>query len=291
LETESPWMQSEKKMQSMKAETDDLYKKIADYDEATKESNGVSEQYEMNIRDTGKKVQKFDHAMEETMEKLQSSNAKMEEAEKDFKDKDEDVNAQNRRVLLLEEESRISVDKLATTIMKLALMSKEADNIVKSSRHWESKTMNNEVEIEEIDIQLREARRIAGDNEMKYDNLARSLAMMEDELKRAEERVKNAEARVVVIEDELSAIGENQKALEVSEEKARRREEKYQEQIKQINMRLKQSDSRSEYAEMNISKLHLRIDELEDEIIREKLKINAVSGQLDDTFNEMLNKY
>ena len=131
----------------------------------------------------------------------------------------------------------------------------------------------------------------ASDNEMKSDNLARSLAMMEDELKRADERVKNAEARVVVIEDELAAIGENQKALEVSEEKARRREEKYQDQIKQIQIRLKQSDSRSEYAEMNISKLHLRIDELEDEIIREKLKINAVSGQLDDTFNEMLNKY
>ena len=37
--------------------------------------------------------------------------------------------------------------------------------------------------------------------------------------------------------------------------------------------------------------LNIRIDELEDEIIREKLKINAVSGQLDDTFNEMLNKY
>merc|ERR1712172_276745 len=91
-------------------------------------------------------------------------------------------------------------------------------------RHWESKTMNNEVEIEEIDKNLREARRIAEDNEMKYDNLARSLAMMEDELKRADERVKNAEARVVVIEDELAAIGENQKALEVSEEKARLRE-------------------------------------------------------------------
>merc|ERR1711910_261928 len=178
-----------------------------------------------------------------------------DEAEKDFKDKDEDVNAQNRRVLLLEEESRISVEKLATTVMKLAHMSKDADNIVKSCRHWESKTMNNEVEIEEIDINLREARRMASENEMKYDNLARSLAMMEDE---------------------LAAIGENQKALEVSEEKARRREEKYQDQIKQIQIRLKQSDSRSEYAEMNISKLHLRIDELEDEIIREKLKINAV---------------
>merc|ERR1719299_68706 len=215
----------------------------------------------------------------------------MEEAESEFKDKDDDVNAQARRVLLLEQESTISVEKLATTVMKLALMSKEADNIVKGCRHWESKTMNNEVEIEELDKNTREARRIGTDNEMKYDNLARSLAMMEDELKRANERVKNAESRVGVIETELGNIGENQKQLEISEEKARKREEKYQEQIKQINIRLKQADSRSEYAEMNISKLHLRIDDLEDEIIREKMKINAVSSQLDDTFTDMLNRY
>merc|ERR1719445_779112 len=192
---------------------------ISSMEDKTKDCNKESDQFEVMIRDMGKKVQKFDTSMEEIMEKLQLSAAKMDEAEKDFKDKDEDVNAQNRRVLLLEEESRISVEKLATTVMKLAHMSKDADNIVKSCRHWESKTMNNEVEIEEIDINLREARRMASENEMKYDNLARSLAMMEDELKRADERVKNAEARVVVIEDELAAIGENQKALEVSEEK------------------------------------------------------------------------
>merc|ERR1712203_488151 len=130
-----------KKMQSMKAETDDLYKKISEHEEKTKDSNKESDQFEMMIRDMGKKVQKFDTSMEEIMEKLQLSAAKMDEAEKDFKDKEEDVNAQNRRVLLLEEESRISV-------MKLAHMSKDTDNIVKSCRHWESKTMNNEVEIE-----------------------------------------------------------------------------------------------------------------------------------------------
>merc|ERR1719410_2189223 len=72
---------------------------------------------------------------------------------------------------------------------------------------------------------------------MKYDNLARSLAMMEAELERAGERVKNAESKVVVIEDELGSIGENQKQLEISEEKARKREEKYQDQIKQIHWR------------------------------------------------------
>merc|ERR1719206_1289906 len=191
----------------------------------------------------------------------------VEEAESEFKDKDDDVNAQARRVLLLEEESRISVEKLATTVMKLALMSKDADNIVKNCRHWESKTMNNEVEIEEPDKNTREARRIGADNEMKYDNLARSLAMMMDELKRADERVKNAESRVAIIEDELGAIGENQKQLEVSEEKARRREEKYQDQIKQINIRLKKARRREEKYQDQIKQINIRIDELEDEII------------------------
>ena len=65
-------------------------------------------------------------------------------------------------------------------------------------------------------------------NETKYDNLARSMAMMEDELNRTDDRVKVAESRVVDVEAELQNIGNNQKQLEVSEEKARQREEKYQ---------------------------------------------------------------
>merc|ERR1712098_496743 len=208
-----------KKMQSMKAEIDDMYLKISEYEASAKNSNDISDKFDADIRDTGKKVQKMETAMEEIMEKLMASNVKMEEADKEFKEKEEDVNAQNRRVLLLEEEVRIQVEKLATTVMKLAHMSKEADNIIKNARHWESKTMNNEAEIETLDNNRREAAKIGSDNEMKYDNLARSLAMMMDELKRAEERVKNAESRVVVIEDELQSIGENQKQLEVSEEK------------------------------------------------------------------------
>merc|ERR1712242_651475 len=164
-------------------------------------------------------VQKLECWMEETMEKLQQSVSKMEEAEKEFKDKDDDVNAAARRCVLMEEELRIQTEKLAVTIFKLANMSKEADNIVKGSREWENKTMNNEVEIEDLDKKMREARRIGSDNEMKYDNLARSLEMMMAELGRAGERVKNAESKVIVIEDELGSIGENQKQLEISEER------------------------------------------------------------------------
>ena len=62
-------------------------------------------------------------------------------------------------------------------------------------------------------------------NETKYDNLARSMAMMEDELNRTDDRVKVAESRVVDVEAELQNIGNNQKQFEVSEEKARQRED------------------------------------------------------------------
>merc|ERR1711988_2012404 len=135
-----------KKMQSMKVEIDDMYNKCKEYEDATKEANNASDKNDIDIRDVGKKVQKMETKMEEILEQLQASNSKMEQLDAE---------------------------------------SKDADNIVKGCRHWESKTMNNEVEIEELDKNMREAKRIGADNEMKYDNLARSLAMMEDELKRA----------------------------------------------------------------------------------------------------------
>merc|ERR1711874_92803 len=77
--------------------------------------------------------------------------------------------------------------------------------IVKGMREWENKTMNNEVEIEELDKNMRSARSIGTDNEMKYDNLARSLAMMEDELKRAEERVKSLKSWLLKMSSMLLA--------------------------------------------------------------------------------------
>merc|ERR1719447_240037 len=116
----------------MKFDIDALYAKNAEYEEDIRQSNAISDQFDIQIRDTGKKVQKFETAFEEILEKMTASAAKMDEAEKEFKDKDDDVNAAARRVVLME------------------------------------------------------AKRIASDNEMKSDNLARSLAMMEDELKRAE---------------------------------------------------------------------------------------------------------
>ena len=76
-------------------------------------------------------------------------------------------------------------------------------------------------------------------------------------------------------------VGENMKQLEQSAEKAVEREEK----------KFKTTEGRFEYGEMNITKLNQRIDDIEDEIFREKLKIKKVADELGETFDDMLAHY
>merc|ERR1712133_102893 len=104
--------------------------------------------------------------------------------------------------------------------------------------------------------------------------------VQEDECKRATERAELAEGKLKDVEHELETVGENMKQLEISAEKATEREE-----------RLKQAEARYEYGEMNITKLNHRIDDIEDEIYREKLKVRKISDELNDTFDDMLTNY
>merc|ERR1711923_657781 len=109
----------------------------------------------------------------------------------------------SRRIMLMEEEAKKADGNLAETVTKLALASKEADAILKQVKYFENKTMNNEVEIEEADKNLRETTKMASDNEQKLDELSRKLGVQEEELKRAIERAEMAEGRVRDVEQEL----------------------------------------------------------------------------------------
>ena len=101
--------------------------------------------------------------------------------------------------MLMEEEAKKADGNLAETVTKLALASKEADAILKQVKYFENKTMNNEVEIEEADKNLRETTKMASDNEQKLDELTRKLGVQEDELKRANERAELAESKYYLL--------------------------------------------------------------------------------------------
>merc|ERR1712029_890851 len=57
------------------------------------------------------------------------------------------------------------------------------------------------------------------ESDIKYDEVARKLAMVEGDLQRAEDRAESGENKIVDLEEELRMIGENLKALEVAEKK------------------------------------------------------------------------
>merc|ERR1739838_1054478 len=280
-----------KKMQSLKGETESLYATIRGFEDATKEATARADQADCDIRDYGKKVQNLEIGYDETNDKLTKATESLEEAEKQFKEVEGDVSALTRRIMLMEEEDKKSADNLCTTITKLALTSKAADNVLKAVKVVESTCMNNEVTIEELDKNLRATIKVAVDNEQKLDELSRKLGVQEAELKRGLERAELAEKNLKGIEEELETVGENMKQLEKSAEKALEREEKLVEKIFTLQSKYKVTEARFEYGEMNITKLNQRIDDIEDEIYREKLKVKKCSDELDDTFDDMIANY
>jgi len=280
-----------KKMQSLKSETDSLYKTIAGFENETKEATARADQADCDIRDYGKKVQNLEIGYDETNDKLQKATESLEEADKQFKEVEGDVAALTRRIMLMEEEDKKSADVLCTTITKLALTSKSADNVLKAVKSVESVCMNNEVSIEELEKNLRTTIKMAVDNEQKLDEISRKLGVQETELKRGLERAELAEKKLKGIEDELTTVGDHMKQLEESATKALEREDKLVEKILSLQNKFKATEAKFEYGEMNITKLNQRIDDIEDEIYREKLKVKRSSDEMNDTFDDMLANY
>jgi len=280
-----------KKMQSLKSETDSLYKTIAGFENETKEATARADQADCDIRDYGKKVQSLEIGYDETNDKLQKATESLEEADKQFKEVEGDVAALTRRIMLMEEEDKKSADVLCNTITKLALTSKSADNVLKAVKTVESACMNNEVSIEELEKNLRTTIKMAVDNEQKLDEISRKLGVQETELKRGLERAELAEKKLKGIEDELTTVGDHMKQLEESATKALEREDKLVEKILSLQNKFKATEAKFEYGEMNITKLNQRIDDIEDEIYREKLKVKRSSDEMNDTFDDMLANY
>merc|ERR1712066_1033030 len=183
---------------------------IAGFEEATREASARADQADCDIRDLGKKIQNLEMNYDETNDKLTKASESLEEADKQHKEVESDVAALTRRIMLMQEGDKKSADNLCQTVTKLAVTSKNADQILKGVKVVENTCLNNEVTLEELDKNLRATMKMAVDNEQKLDELSRKLGVQEEE---------------------LETVGENMKQLEKSAEKALEREEKLVEKI------------------------------------------------------------
>ena len=74
----------------------------------------------------------------------------------------------------------------------------------------------------------------------------------------------------------------------MSEERSLEREDKLQKQIRELKTKLKTNNTRAENAEMDIGRLNIRIDKVEEDLVIEKQKIKNVSDELSGIFYSMM---
>merc|ERR1712158_154770 len=152
-------------------------------------------------------------------------------------------------------------------------------------------------------IKLEEMEKKAGNAEGEVSALRSRLILLQENNEKLEERLCKAtlelagackradaaEKKIADIEEELRVVGQNLQTLEVGEEKTIQREEKYQAEIMELRIKLKASEYRGEQAEMNIQRLNVRIDQVEEDLLGEKYKITKISDDLNQTFEDMIN--
>merc|ERR1712018_209245 len=248
----------------------------------------LAEKTEETVRDLQKKMQHVENELDITLEKLTQTTTKLDEKEKAYAVAEGEIQALKRKIALLEDELERSDSKGTITSKELSEASALADSINKAIKVLETKNMIDEQRIEISENQLKEAKQMVEESDIKYDEVARKLAMVEGDLRRATER-DEAMNKIVDLAEELRVIGESLKALEVAEEKAQQREEEYKKQIKTLLDRLKSAEGRAEYGEKTVQKLNLRIDSIITDLVTEKMKTQNVNDELDQTFALFVN--
>ena len=240
------------------------------------------------MKNLQRKIQQTEGAFDSATEDLFNQTIKLEEMEKKAGNAEGQVGDLARRLLLLEESAVKSEERLAISATNLAKTSIDADQGIKDECNINEVCSKKSENNDGLEKQLKDAQYTLTESENKYETLARKLNTVESEAVRSNERAENVEVKFIDIEDELKVVGQNQQTLEVSEEKNLEREDVLQRQIKELMGKLKIADTRSENAEMDIGRLNVRIDKVEEDLVIEKSKIKQVSDDLNAVFDDLM---
>jgi len=269
--------------------TEEAEIKAAKFEEECAKWTDIGDKFDDQLKTIQKKIQTMEGSYDSCTEQLFEVSLKLEEKEKAYNNTEGDVGGLARRVLLLEEELDKSDVRLAKAVTDLAVNSRRGDGAVRKRQELENENASKEENNDKLETQLKDDKYTLDESERKYEDMARKLATKEEEQTRSDERCTNGESKIMDLEEELKVVGQSLQQLEVSEEKAMKREEDYQRQIEELMKRLKTAELREENGNMNIQRLNVRIDQTEEDLLCEKMKIKDVSDSLDRVFTDMLN--
>ena len=277
-----------KKMQSLANETASAVMRFEKWEKELNRINETADSLEEQVKAIQKKIQQTESAFDVCTEDLFNQTIKLEEMEKKAGNAEGQVGDLARRLLLMEEQAIKSEERLAISVTNLAKTSMMADKSMADQNTMMNTGMKKSEAMDDVEKQLKDALVQQTESENKYELLAQKLKIKEIESQRAVEKADGIECKFIEIEDELKVVGQKQQTLEVGEEQSLSREEVLQKQIKELMTKLSFANARSENAEMDIGRLNVRIDKVEEDLIIEKMKIKQVSDELAGLFNSMM---
>ena len=262
-----------KKMQSLANETASAVMRFEKWEKELNRINETADSLEEQVKAIQKKIQQTESAFDVCTEDLFNQTIKLEEMEKKAGNAEGEVSSLRGRLILLQENNEKQEERLAKATLELAGACQRADASVRKRIELENGVSSNEETIDNLDKQLAESKVTLSDSENKFDDISRKLATLEADATRGNERAEGAEKKIADIEEELRVVGANMQQLEIGEEKTIAREEASQNEILELLYKLKRSEYRGEQAEMNIQRLNVRIDQVEEDLLGEKYKI------------------
>jgi len=275
-------------MEKLSNETAEAEARIAHFEEIKAQNEAEAEKFEEQLRAVQKKMQAMESAFDVCTEDLFNQSVKLEEMEKKAGNAEGEVSGLRGRLILLQENNEKQEERLAKATLELAGACLRADQNVRKRIELENGVSSNEESIDGLDKQLVDSKFTLAASESKFDDISRKLATLEADSARGNERADAAEKKIADIEEELKVVGQNMQTLEVGEEKTMQREETLQSEIMELRNKLKASEYLGEQAEMNIQRLNVRIDQTEEDLLGEKMKIKKISDELNQTFEDML---
>ena len=237
-----------KKMEKLANETAEAETRISKF-EAIKAVNEIeADKFEEQLRVVQKKMQAMEGSYDVTIEDLFNQTVKLEAMEKKAGMAESEVSGLRSKLILLQENNEKQEERLARSVLELAVSCQRADASVKTRHELENAVSSNEEQIDGLEKHLKEAQFVNSESERKYEDISRKMSTLDADSARGNERADAAEKKISDIEEELRVVGQNMQTLEVGEEKTIHREEALQSEIMELRNKLKASEYHGEQA-------------------------------------------
>jgi len=263
--------------------------------QAAKDSESVVKDFEAKcsvsekaVRVIEKAIANLEDELDTTLTNYIAATEKLELAQATATSSELDVNALERKIRLIAEESQRVDERYKETIAKVSEFEKSLDENERERKKFETKSFGIEEKLELMASELEEATRIAEESDRKYEEVLRKAKVVEGDLERMTEKAEDFEQKISEFEQELSEKSNQLRKMEgICGENADREDTLDNEQRSLID-KLKIADTNAEFGERTVEKLERTIDGIQESLYEEKINYRDLSCKLDSTLRDMM---